>query len=197
MLILLFTRCERNDPVDITDNAFLTALIEQGVDTDGDGLISNIEAEAVTHLELYNKNISDLSGIERFINLVLMGCGNNALSRLDVSNSRFLQLLICGDNKLTTLDVSMNAALQYLSCSSNQLTLLDLSNITRLHSLYCGDNLLSSLDISNNTYMGWLDITNMPSLYEVCVWTLPFPPERMHVDRTGSPNVYFTTECSN
>jgi hypothetical protein len=36
----------------------------------------------------------------------------------------------------------------------------------------------------------------MPSLGEVCVWELPFPPEGMTVHTTGSPNVYFTTECS-
>jgi len=41
-----------------------------------------------------------------------------------------------------------------------------------------------------------LDISEMPSLYEVCVWTLPFPPEGFLVFTSGSPNVYFTTECS-
>ena len=36
----------------------------------------------------------------------------------------------------------------------------------------------------------------MPSLYEVCVWVMPFPPENAvgTVDTTGSPNVYFTTD---
>ena len=41
-----------------------------------------------------------------------------------------------------------------------------------------------------------LNIAEMPTLFEVCVWTLPFPPEGVEVDTTGSPNVYFTTECS-
>ena len=31
----------------------------------------------------------------------------------------------------------------------------------------------------------------MPTLYEVCVWTIPFPPERVYVDTSGSPNVEF------
>jgi hypothetical protein len=40
-------------------------------------------------------------------------------------------------------------------------------------------------------------INDMPSLYEVCVWELPFPTEEIYdLDTTGSPNVYFTTECS-
>jgi hypothetical protein len=68
--------------------------------------------------------------------------------------------------------------------------------------LKCGGNQLSRLDISNNpglrltTWETTLDIRNMPTLYKVCVWTIPFPPEGMQVDSTGSPNVYFTTECS-
>ena len=38
----------------------------------------------------------------------------------------------------------------------------------------------------------------MPTLYEVCVWEMPFPPaDKVElVDTTGSPNVYFTTDCA-
>jgi len=37
----------------------------------------------------------------------------------------------------------------------------------------------------------------MPTLYEMCVWTLPFPPAEIYMFNTeGSPNVFFTTECS-
>jgi hypothetical protein len=41
-----------------------------------------------------------------------------------------------------------------------------------------------------------LMISNIPSLHEVCVWTTPFPPDTVDVDKTGSPNVNFTTDCS-
>lgn len=63
-------------------------------------------------------------------------------------------------------------------------------------------------DLSNNTELGteeWyvsynqlngIYLTDMPSLVEVCVWELPFPPEGVEVDTTGSPNVYFTTDCT-
>jgi len=38
----------------------------------------------------------------------------------------------------------------------------------------------------------------MPTLYEVCVWTMPFPPSGVYlgVDVTGSPNVCFETDCN-
>jgi hypothetical protein len=40
-----------------------------------------------------------------------------------------------------------------------------------------------------------LSIGGMPSLNQVCVWTLPFPPSGVDVYTDGSPNVYFTTDC--
>jgi len=36
----------------------------------------------------------------------------------------------------------------------------------------------------------------MPTLEEVCVWTMPFPPEGFKLCADGSPNTYFTTDCS-
>jgi len=41
-----------------------------------------------------------------------------------------------------------------------------------------------------------LYIQEMPSLYKVCVWQTPFPPDGVSVVYEGSPNVYFTTDCS-
>jgi len=41
-----------------------------------------------------------------------------------------------------------------------------------------------------------LYLMNMSSLYKVCVWEMPFPPDGVSVDSTDSPNVYFTTDCS-
>jgi len=62
--------------------------------------------------------------------------------------------------------------------------------------LECGGCKLTSLDISNNTSLRKLQLKDMPSLYKVCVWEIPFPPVGVKVDTTGSPNVYFTTDCS-
>jgi len=82
------------------------------------------------------------------------------------------------------LDVSKNIALGILLCSRNQLTSLDISNNIAL-----GANGIYSFRA--------LNISQMPSLYEVCVWTMPFPPPGgVGVDTTDSPNVYFTTDCS-
>jgi len=41
-----------------------------------------------------------------------------------------------------------------------------------------------------------LELKDMPSLYKVCVWEMPFPPSGVEVFTSNSPNVYFTTDCS-
>ncbi len=109
----------------------------------------------------------------------------------------------CVDNKLSSLDVSNNPDLVSLLCYTNQLSSLDVSNNPLLEELWCGDNLITNLDISINTAIGSveseldaLDISNMPTLYEVCVWIMPFPPPGLTINTSSSPNVSFTTECS-
>jgi hypothetical protein len=42
----------------------------------------------------------------------------------------------------------------------------------------------------------WLYIMYIPTLYKVCVWEMPFPPTEVAINMEGSPNVYFTTDCS-
>ena len=166
-LLILFAGCERDpdpdDPIKVPDQSFRYALFntlldENGelliIDTDGNGNISYSEAEVVTYMNLGDQGISDLTGIEAFINL------------------------------------------EHLLCFENDLNELDLSNNRELLSLYCSDNQLSSLNISNNINLWILDVPEMPSLGEVCVWEMPFPPETVLVNSGGSPNMYFTLNCS-
>ena len=112
---------------------------------------------------------------------------NNLFTTLDVSYNPDLKLFHCGGNQLTTLDVSSNTALTVLDCSLNQLTSLDVSNNIHLGTA-------GWMFIDHN--LEGLIISGMPTLEEVCVWELPFPPDGVPVDTMGSPNVYFTTECS-
>ena len=54
-LILLVTECDKislKDPIEISDKSFLDALIEEGVDSNGDGLISYKEAERIRFSKL-------------------------------------------------------------------------------------------------------------------------------------------------
>jgi Leucine-rich repeat (LRR) protein len=153
-LLVLLTQCEKEpEPINISvpDDAFLNALIELGVDANGDGMICTCEAEKITSLDINSREITDLSGIEEFINLRVLHCGFNLLTSLDVSKNRELIELWCGANKLTNLDISNNSHLRELLCDGNQLTQLDISNNTALVRLFCSGNPITSLDASQNT----------------------------------------------
>ena len=144
LTVVLLCHCRKEiEPniVNIPDDNFLNALIELGVDTNGDGIISPAEAEVVTNLNIGGDSIANMTGIEAF----------------------------------TNLDVSENKALKKLRCI---------------------ENFLTSLDVSKNTALSILLLNDMPSLNKVCVWEMPFPPAGVTVDSTGSPNVYFTTDCN-
>jgi Leucine-rich repeat (LRR) protein len=86
--------------------------------------------------------------------------------------------------------------LDTLNCCVNQLSSLDVSNNIALITLICSFNNLHVLDVSSNTALSVLYLGNIPSLEEVCVWTMPFPPANFTLCMDGSPSVYFTTQCS-
>lgn len=151
--LYLFNQCDRDDPdlnINIPDNNFLNALIDLGVDTDGDRKISNSEAEVITYLDVTNKNISELSGIENFINLDTLICIGNQLKKLDVSKNTSLISLICSENHISLLNISNNTSLKELWCRENLLLNIDVSNNPILQEMYCHDNQLKNLDISRN-----------------------------------------------
>lgn len=116
----------------------------------------------VETLDIYNKQLTDLSGIEYFTNLTYLRCGNNELASLDVSALRRLETLDCGTNKLTTLDVSDLTGLTRLSCDKNLLTTLDVSDLTGLTTLVCNDNQLTTLDVSMLKSLTQLNCYNNP-----------------------------------
>ena len=54
--LALLCYCDKDEPnpiVNIPDNNFLDALIDRGVDTNRDGIISSDEAQVITYLDLY------------------------------------------------------------------------------------------------------------------------------------------------
>ncbi len=122
--------------VEIPDTAFLYALIDEGVDTNADSLISNAEAEAIISLDVTEREIDDMTGIEAFIMLDTLDCSSDSISSLDLSMNEMLRVVNCTKNDLTSLDVSNNSLLEWLHCWNNELTGLDVSNNTVLKALY-------------------------------------------------------------
>lgn len=204
-------------PVEIPDQAFLQVLIDLGIDTNQDGQISQEEAEVVHTITIPPSGIRDLTGLEAFFNLdsfsitlnPLSGidlsantalryleCTSCELSSLDLANNLLLEELVCGRNNLSVLDLSQNQALLKLIMNNNLFTSIDLSVNTELSTMISCGNQLSYLDISRHSKLTKIGVDNMPMLTDVCVWTLPFPPEGIIVLQEFSPNIVFTTTCS-
>lgn len=114
----------------------------------------------VTFLDLQNKNITSLAGIEYFIDLEILDCRGNQLTALDVTKLTNLMGLICAGNQLTTLDVTGLTSLTDLECSDNQLVSLDVSTLEELKILWCHGNKMTALDITHNAYLGDLKCGN-------------------------------------
>lgn len=121
-------------------------------DLDGDGKVSRAEALNLETLDITNKGITDLTGIEWFTNLRILNCSeNSSLKTLDISSNTALEELNCRSCKITNLDISKNVALKILTCFRCNLKKLDVSNNPLLTSLKCDENPLTSLDLSHNS----------------------------------------------
>jgi Leucine-rich repeat (LRR) protein len=138
-------------PVYVPDANFRAELIASyGVTFDTNNETPSTSVNTIIDLQLYQKNISDLTGISGFTALEILFVRDNQLTSLDVSQNTLLIHLYCGINQLTSIDVSNNPNLLTLYCHFNQLTSLDLSPTTALKNLSCRSNQLTSLDLSNN-----------------------------------------------
>ena len=140
------------------DENFRSWLFSQ--DYGSDGVLTDEEIENITSIDVGNKNIQSLKGIEVFTALTELLCNSNQLTFLDVSQNLLLETLSCYGNQLTMLNVSKNEALKTLTCYNNQLTALDVSHNPALEMLVCYNNQLTSIDLSGNTALVGLSCYN-------------------------------------
>ena len=142
-----------------------------------DGVITDAEIAEITNISgLDGRNISDLTGIEVFVNLDTLIVRNNQLTSLDVSNLTNLTHLNVGGNPFTSLDISNLVNLTTLSIWGSQFTSFDISNLPNLANVtFAVNHLLTSLNISDlpnlwnlnvggNNQLTLLNISNFPNL---------------------------------
>ncbi|WP_298421784.1 hypothetical protein [uncultured Kordia sp.] len=125
-----------------------------------DNSVSTIHIENVTNLEVSNKGIVSLTGIEDFTALTNLNCSRNQIQNLDVTANTALIEFNCFDNELTSLDVTQNVLLNTLSVNDNQLTSIDLTNNTAIDFLYLENNQISNLDLSQNVQLSYFVVGN-------------------------------------
>ncbi len=147
------------------------------IDSNNDGEIQLTEAHQVKLLNINSSSISNLTGIENFINLEILRCPQNNLTSLDIVQNTNLTLLDCTENNLSSLNIDSNIDLLSLSCSYNQLTNLNTTNNVNLEFINCEVNNLSSINVTQNLNLELLrfnansitsiDVSNNQSLTEL------------------------------
>jgi gliding motility-associated-like protein len=151
----------------IPDPNFENALIDLGIDSGAiDGKVLTARVSGIANLDVSNKAITDLTGLQDFLSLTYLNCFQNQISSLDVTKNMALIELYCWGNSISSLDVTKNMALTGLYCGDNQLTSLDVTKNMTLTTLFCGDNQISSLDVTENNALTSLycDVNQISSL---------------------------------
>jgi Leucine-rich repeat (LRR) protein len=153
--------------VHIPDSAFRVYLNQNfGACMVGDSIDSSCPAVlAAKYIDVSSRGISNLSGIEVFVNDTLLNCNQNQLTFIPDLSSSLIELH-CTYNQLTSLP-NLPMSLTYLECSNNQLT--SLPNLPMsLAYLNCFDNQITFLPIlpASLTYLNCNknQLTSLPSL---------------------------------
>ncbi len=130
------------------------------IDINNDGEIQNSETINIQFLDVRNSNISDMAGLEAFVNLKFLICTQNQLSSLNISSNLGLRELYCRNAGVTSLNVSLNSNLRILFCDNNQISNLNVTQNVNLVSLVASGNLLSQIDVTQNTALQSLSVDN-------------------------------------
>lgn len=138
------------------EDIFLQFCIRE-FDTDGDGEVSQYEADQVRTIDCSGMEIVKLTGIGKFSNLETLDCSNNRLTTLDLSQNRHLASLICTRNALRKVTVAGCKELRTLDCAYNSLSSLDLSSVSALQRVDCSNNSLSTLNVGGCSSLRTLD----------------------------------------
>jgi len=181
----------------IAETGPLNNLGSVKIDTNNDGEIQVSEVQNITYLLLLNSQISDLTGIEYFTNLIYLNIGQNSITTLDLSQLTQLVRLGCFQNNINSLNLNTLTHLQQLGCQQNQITSLNFSNNPELTTVYCGNNQISSLDFSANPLFNELGCRNnlLTSLNIKNDTTQLFGAQTLYNECwTGNPNL--TTICA-
>ncbi|MCB0692353.1 MAG: hypothetical protein KDC16_11965, partial [Saprospiraceae bacterium] len=171
-VLLLSTKSYTQDIVDIPDPNFKQALIEEGVDTNGDGEIQVNEAEAVEWLVLEKPTVlNNLIGINSFVNLQSLELGDLVyIENLDIMGLEALtSLFIENKSGLKNLKLKYLPSIKILHIYGfTNLEILNLTNLSNLNELLIEENSsLKNLELNNLGLLWKIDILGNDELVEL------------------------------
>ncbi|CAL2104488.1 Choice-of-anchor D domain-containing protein [Tenacibaculum sp. 190130A14a] len=133
--------------VNIPDSNFKAALVaNSSINTNGDSEIQISEAQSYSGVvRVDGLTISDLTGLEEFVNISEFHAMNNSLTSIDLSQNTAITRLSLTNNDLTSLDLSTNIILKTILIQNNNISSIDLTNHSSLVNFQCGNNNISNL----------------------------------------------------
>ncbi|MGC6428925.1 MAG: T9SS type A sorting domain-containing protein [Flavobacteriales bacterium] len=151
---------------------------------DNDDFVFTSSVESILTLDVNDLGIYDLTGIEDFTFLEIIGADNNSISYVDFSNNLNLEILSIQNNQLNSLDLSANYNLTLINLYGNVLTSLDLRN-------------------SNNQNINFINVGSAPfsnpNLYCISVDDLNYSNNNwlnVEANFVFGTNNYFSNGCS-
>lgn len=149
------------EQVEIKDPVLKQYLLDKGIDTDQNGVISPEEAAAFTAIEMgfeYGEDatdqntVKDLSGLEYFTSLQTLNLKfHRVTDPSPVEGLASLTSLNLGENPISALNLAKLGNLTDLRLYGTQIKELDLTAVPKLQSLYLQRTALTALDLTGLT----------------------------------------------
>lgn len=170
VLLLFFQVFGFSQIINIPDTNFKNKLLQASasnniaggdvIDTNTNGQIEISEAQQITYLNVIVSNISDLTGIEYFINLQQLLIQYNSISTINLSSLSNLVGFSCEYNNFSSINLTGLSNLQGLICNNNQITNLSFNGLNNLNNVVCNNNQISTLDFTTNPLLKKLRCSN-------------------------------------
>ena len=157
----------------VPDSNFEQALIDLGIDTDGlNGQFLTENAIGILNLQLPDKDISNTTGLEAFVDLHNLNLNGNLFTEIDLS--------VLPPNTMHTLRLQRN-----------NLTNIDLTRVPNIVNLFLNDNLFTEVDASNLGSVWILAVTDCPSLTSLIVTNNNV--QHLHINDTAIETIDLST----
>ena len=167
ILLVLFSFNSYSQNIEFSDSVFKEKLIFLGLDQNNDKEISLDEAKHIHKLIIpppYLENeITDISGIEYFVNLDTLSCTAQNLKKVDLNKNSKLQYLNLDSNpELDTIQIDSLSFLSYLNLKNNNVDSINLTHFSHLKELHI--NYKKELDVTKNSELETLEAEFIPNI---------------------------------
>ena len=151
---------------DFKDDAFYSCVIDALNESNIDGkndrgydyVATDSELSQLEDISCSEKNVTDVTGLEKMENLQGLYLSFNEISKIDLSHNVRLEELDLDFNQISEIDVSHNVRLVTLRAWDNQVSKIDLSHNIFLQFLFLGSNQISEIDLSQNRNLRTLEL---------------------------------------